>query len=248
MNDIQPGLLAQEIAHPANSIGNGISEESLFSLMQDWGYYLLPKTHVDSPGFQWLVVAIREKADPRHFNPQMVRLQLGLSGAPGQKWETLRQRPLFQESRALYPGFIILVDESAREHEFFTFGGSIEVAQREEETIYLIRSPAPILLLGRPVIEDEQASEQFAEEFEMTLARAHAWWRMDDIGFADKLMKTDPWQLYLACLNEILLKTASHGHLHTHEFIRQVRSEHDWLSDTGRWSFYPPDIEQLLKP
>lgn len=248
MMNTSPDSVAAKFAIPTASIGSGIVPEALFNFMQDWGYYLLPKTHPDSPGFQGLIVAIREKADPRHFNPVMARLQLGLSGAPGQKWETLRLRPLFHERRALYPGFIILVDEAEREQQFFTFGGSIEVAQREGETIYLIRSPAPVLLMGRPVIEDEQASEQFAEEFEMALARAHAWWRTNDQGFADRLMQTDPWQLYLACLNEILLKTASHEHLHTREFIRQARSERDWLSDAGRWPAYPPSVEYLLKP
>lgn len=247
-SNISPDTIAAEFANPALSIGKGIRPEALFNFMREWGYYLLPKSHANSPGFRGLIVAIREIADPRHFNPVMARLQLGLSGAPGQKWETLRLRPLFQDSRPLYPGFVILVDAAGREQEFFTFGGSIEVAQREGETIYLIRSPAPVLLMGHVQIENEQASEQFAEEFEMSLARAHAWWRMDDQGFADRLMKTDPWALYLAFLNELFIKTSLHQSLHTRDFIRQVHAEQQWLSDSGRWSLLPPSIEHLLKP
>lgn len=250
MNDFQTSVLATEFANPALTIGNGIRPESLFNFMRNWGFYLLPKSHQDSPGYLGLIVAIREKPSQSHFNPEMARLQIGLSGAPGQKWETLRLRPLFHDSRPLYPGFISLLDGAGRQQQFFTFGGSIEVAQQDGETIYLLRSPAPILLIGNPVIEVEETSEAFAEEFEATLAQAHAWWKLDDQGFADRLTKTNPMQLYLACINDLLEKYTGNPDLsrHAHAFVRQLQSERAWLEETGRWPLYSPSIKALLAP
>jgi hypothetical protein len=42
------------------SQGGGMGEQSLLGLMKDWGYYLLPRSHPDSPGYSGLLVAIRE--------------------------------------------------------------------------------------------------------------------------------------------------------------------------------------------
>ncbi len=250
MSDFQSNVLASEIANLALSIDNGIRPTSLFNLMRDWGFYLLPKSHQDSPGYQGLIVAIREKPSQSHFNPEVVRLQIGLSGAPGQKWETLRLNPLFHGNRPMYPGFITLLDNAGRQQQFFTFGGSIEVTQQDGETIYLLRSPAPILLIGNPVIEVEEVSEAFAEGFHTMLAQAHAWWKLDDQGFADRLMQTDPMQLYLACVSDLLAKYESNVEMgrHAHGFVRQLTSERQWLQESGRWPLYTPSVKTLLSP
>ena len=44
--------------------------------MENWGYYLLPKSHWNSPGYTGLLVAIRADPSRMHYDPQSIRLRL----------------------------------------------------------------------------------------------------------------------------------------------------------------------------
>lgn len=101
-----------------------MDQQSPLELMQNWGYYLLPKSHRDSPGYAGLLVAIRQQPTGEHFDPR--RLHLRLRDVKGiVEWRTLDWLTPLEASAHACPGRLILRDRFDKSVEFFTFGGSL---------------------------------------------------------------------------------------------------------------------------
>jgi hypothetical protein len=72
-----------------------MDEQSILHRMEHWGYYLLPKSHRESPGYTGLLVAIRETPTREHFDPESIRLRIIEEGKET-SWATFRS-DLFTE-------------------------------------------------------------------------------------------------------------------------------------------------------
>jgi hypothetical protein len=214
--------------------------------MKDWGYHLLPKFHSYSPGHTGLLVAIREAPTKMHFDPESIRLQLrGRDGIAS--WTTLKLKAPFQETKHVCPGRVILSDRTDKRVYFFVFGGSLEATFGPGETVYTLRSPAPILELTEP---EDSIPDQLASETEAMMGQVQARWGSNDAGFARRLAQVDPFQFYLASLHSILLRCRQSRALQEclEDLYDVLLREQDWLMRAGQWSASLPTLEVLLAP
>jgi len=227
-----------------------MEEQSILHLMENWGYYLLPKSHPDSPGYTGLLVAIRKEPTEKHFDPQAIRLRLR-DKYDEAKWTTLGlHSPLelpIKASMQVCPGEVMLRDRTDKRVDFFVFGGSLEAVSVPGETVYSLRSPAPILKLTD---DPESVPDQLASETEALIGELQVRWGSNEKGFARRLAQVDPLQFYVATLETIL---AHYEQDHTlqetfHEFYLALRNEKGRLVERGQWPTTPPRLEELLAP
>jgi hypothetical protein len=226
-----------------------MEEQSILHLMENWGYYLLPQSHPDSPGYTGLLVAIRKQPTEKHFDPQTMRLRLR-DKHNGVTWTTLGlhspvELPI-EASLQACPGEVILRDRTDKRANFFVFGGSLEAVAVPGETVYSLRSPAPILQLTD---DPESVPGQLASETEALIGELRVRWGSDEKGFNRRLAQVDPFQFYLATLQAILARYERDHHTLEeafHEFYLALRGEKGWLVERGKWPATPPRLEELL--
>jgi len=222
-----------------------MDEGSLLKLMKDWGYYLLPQSHRDSPGYPGVLVVIRDQPTGKHFDPKTLYLPLQDEGVA--RWTKLRWSSPPTDSNHVCPGRVILSDRFDKRVEFFTFGGSLEATSGPGEMVYSLRSPAPVLEL---VAQQETIPDQLASETETLIAKIKARWELDDSGFNRRLAEVDPLQFYLATLQSILLQYKRAPTLEEvyHELRDALLREKEWLVAKDLWPANPPTLEDLLAP
>ena len=214
--------------------------------MEHWGYYLLPKSHPESPGYTGLLVAIRETPTGQHFDPESIHLRI-VEKDKETSWATFRLRVLFQKSKRIAPGRVSLRDRIGKRVDFFTFGGLLEAVSVPGETIYSLRSPAPILdLNGLP----ESAADQLAFETEAIIAEQEARWSLNESGFLSRLALIDSFEFYLAVLDFILQRYEKSSTLHRRyrQFYATLLKEKEWLLEGDQNLAMPHDLNQLLAP
>jgi hypothetical protein len=227
-----------------------MEEQSILQFMEKWGYYLLPKSHPDSPGYTGLLVAIRKQPTEKHFDPQTMRLRLRDKHNEA-TWTTLGlhspvELPIKGSLHAC-PGEVILRDRTDKRANFFTFGGSLETASVPGETVYSLRSPALILQLTD---DSESIPDQLASETEALTSELQARWGSDEAGFARRLAQVDPLQFYLATLRSLLARYEQDHSLQEafHEFYLALRNEKRWLEERRQWPATFPTLRELLAP
>jgi hypothetical protein len=228
-----------------------MEKQSILHLMENWGYYLLPQSHPDSLGYTGLLVAIRKEPTGKHFDPQTMRLRLRDKYEQA-KWTTLwlhspMELPI-EASIRVCPGEVILRDRTDKRVDFFVFGGSLEAVSVPGETVYSLRSPAPILRLTD---DPESVPDQVASETEALIGELRVRWGSDEEGFARRLAQVDPFQFYLATLQAILARYERDHHVLQdafHEFYLALRNEKRRLMDGGQWPAILPTLEELLAP
>lgn len=223
-----------------------MSEQSVFMQMEDWGYFLLPKPHPDSPSYTGLLVAIREAPTKAHFDPEMMQLRI-LDRSGTAPWITLRVKPPFREPRCVCPGKVILCDRINRRVDFFVFGGSLEAVSRPGETVYSLRSPAPILEMTGKL---ESIPDQLASETEAMMSELLAQWEPEESAFDRRLAHVNPSEFYLASLRSILVRYEQNPRLRVtfHDFYVWLRYEKEWLAKESQWYDASPSLEDLLAP
>ena len=223
-----------------------MNEGSLLKLMKGWGYYLLPQSHRDSPGYTGVLVAIREQPTGKHFDPMMLYLPLrDVTGVA--KWMKFGWSSPPADSSHVCPGRVILGDRFDKRIEFFTFGGSLEVTSGPGEMVCSLCSPAPVLEL---IAQQETIPDQLACETESLMGKVKARWGLDDIGFNRRLAEVDPLQFYLASLQSILLQYERVPTLDEvyHECRDALFQEKEWLVAKDLWPVNPLRLEGLLAP
>jgi hypothetical protein len=227
-----------------------MEEQSILHLMENWGYFLLPKSHPDSPGYTGLVVAIRKQPTEKHFDPQTMRLRLRDKYGEA-RWTTLwlyspRELPI-EASIHVCPGEVMLRDRTDKRENFFVFGGLLEAVHVPGETVYSLRSLAPILKLSD---DPESVPDQLASETEALIGELQVRWGSDDEGFARRLTQVDPLRFYVATLETILAHYEQDYTLQEsfQEFYLALCSEKGWLIERGRWPTTPSRLEELLAP
>jgi len=222
-----------------------MNEPSVFHQMENWGYYML-KPHRHSLGYAELLVAIREIPTGMHFDPELIRLRLQ-DEDDAANWATFGLRSPFWGGRHVCPGLVILRDRVDKRVEFFVFGGSLEAASVSGETVYALRSPAPILALTEP---PGSIPDQLASETEMMMGKLDARWGLNDEGFAQRLAQVDTLQFYLASLYSILARYKHSQALREtfHDLYDALLAERLRLMEAGQWPATPLGLDELLAP
>jgi len=219
---------------------------SLLGPTMDWGYYLLPQSHRDSPGYAGVLIVIREQPTGKHFDPKTLYLPVrDVEGVA--KWTKLSWSSPPTDSNHVCPGRVILSDRFDKRVEFFTFGGSLEVTSGSGEMVCSLHSPAPVLEL---VAQQETIPDQLASETEALMGKIRAKWELDDRGFNQRLAEVNPLQFYLATLQSILLQ---YKHTPTlaevyHELRDALLREKEWLVAKDLWPVDSLRLEDLLAP
>ena len=214
--------------------------------MEHWGYYLLPKSHPESPGYTGLLVAIREKPAGEHFDPESMHLRI-IEKDKETSWATLKSEAFFNKSIRVGLGQLLLRDKIDERVTFFTFGGILETASIPGETVYSLRSLAPILNLNGSL---ESVADQLAFETEAELAEQEARWGLNENGFLLRLTQVDPFELYLACLHSILQRYQQSPGLQRsyNDFYVALLKEKKWLLEMDQYPNRPPDLDQIFAP
>jgi len=223
-----------------------MDEQSILRRMEYWGYYLLPKSHPNSLGYTGLVVPIRETPTGEHYDPESIHLRI-IEKDKDMYWATFRLKVLFQKSRNIGPGQVTLRDRTDNRVKFFTFGGLLEAVSVPGETVYSLRSPAPILDLNGSL---ESVADQLAFETEAMIAKQDARWGLNERGFLRRLAEADPFEFYLATLYSILQHYEQYSALRMsfRHFYAALLREKKWLLEADQWPLIPRELNQLFDP
>jgi hypothetical protein len=223
-----------------------MNEQSILQQMEHWGYYLLPKSHPESPGYTGLLVAIRETPTGEHFDPESIHLRI-IEDNKETDWDTFRLKLLFLKSRHTGPGQVSLRDRTGKRANFFTFGGFLEATSIPGETVYSVRSPAPILDLNE---SSESVAEQLAFESEALIAEQKARWGSNERGFSQRLAEITPLEFYLAVLHSILQRYEENSALllSFQQLYEALLGEKEWLVKKDQWPVLLHNLNQLFDP
>ncbi len=219
---------------------------SLVAHVENLGYFLLPPSHPESPGYTGLLIAMRPTPTGKHFDPETLRVHLFNTQ---NKFEiiSLDRSPAFATEQRVVVGEIKLADRYNKVAEFFTFGGWLEAAKYAQETIYSLRSSAPIVPLT-PYIDTP--SEQLVSEVQVQLNMLRGQWGVREAEFEQRLGAISPRSLYEAALRSLMDKYAHSHALHDTfaAFYKLLTREVEWLKTHDGWTENGQTLEQLLKP
>jgi hypothetical protein len=220
-----------------------MKEQTFLQRLETLGYYSLPRPHPQSPGYSGLLVVLR--LTPHGHEPESIELRL-------HEWDgktTMMHlhadmnRPL---SHVVCPGRIVIRSRQEREATFYTFGGTLESESLPGETVFSLRSAAPVLEL---LPERETVADLLAAETEVLFARAEALQLLSFPELLDRLVKAGPEAVYLAVLQSLLPEdedTAVPHHRHS-SFFNMLTQERSSYQKAGRWPLIPRDLATLLE-
>ncbi len=149
-------------------------------------------------------------------------------------------------SRVVCPGQIVIHSLQEREATFYTFGGSLESEALPGETVFSIRSAAPVLGL---LPDRVTSADLLADETESLFARAKAQQQLSSQQLLDRLVRAGSEAVYLAVLQSLLSEDDETAvpHHHHYDFINMLTRERNWYQKTGRWPLNPHDLATLLQ-
>ena len=210
------------------------------------GYVFTPPCSPDYPMYRQLDVFLHAEPTELHFDPEVVRFMVT---SPIWGTERIKVRHPWQreEEHRVIPNCVVMRDRVNKVIEAFTFGGELQIVTEGDCTRCTLKSPAPIF----PLTKGSTVATIFTEEAEILLAERRAVWDAahPKAPFEERLAKVDPFDLYLACLEEFQLKffhlpyLQSESMLHFTHFIRlEIRALHEM----HRWPLYVTPIEKLL--
>ena len=104
-------------------------------------------------------------------------------------------------------GVVFMEDRKGKKESAFTFGGRLKIESQELQTVCILVSPAPILEISGAT----PSNALFIDELEILLAERRAAYP-NDHEYEIQLGKTDPFELYIACLNELIQKFEQYAH------------------------------------
>jgi hypothetical protein len=206
-------LMAQKIAQTLPKIG-----------------YLYHYPRIDHPTDNFrLDIHITSEPTNQHFD--VLRLQLPI------KTDEEYSKPLkvthpwhYQKGAEVSPGVVIMEDRKEKKEEAFTFGGKLTIDDQDQQTFCVLVSAAPIIEISgaRP------ANRQFVEEVEVILAEKRANYA-SHYEYEKQLNKTNPLELYIACLNALLKKYEHFQHKteSQYQFLGYLHSQQHRLEAAG---------------
>ncbi len=227
---------------------NDLEVVELLRQLKNWGYIVSIPPHRRSPGYQRLLIAIRDEPTEEHYDPEYVHLQIcGPSGYP-QRTTIHRDLNLILPAQ-ICPGLIELVDRVNARRAFFTYGATLNYSVTENETVIDIESSAPLLELSNKSL-DESLAEQLVSETEALWAKSHVQFGADDAGFVRSLGAIEPNRLYASTVktlwasyqnSRILRQTFPH-------FYTMLKREIEWLQDSDASIESLPLLDEMLSP
>ena len=219
-----------------------MSKISFLQHLETFGYYPLPRTHADSPGYSGLLVVVRKK--PQDHEPE--RIQLRLHDWTGNTSMVNLHADIDEgQSYIVCPGRISIQSLKEREVTFYSFGGSIESEVLAEETIYSLRSTAPVLEL---VTARETSADLLADEAEILIAETMAQQRLSTDEMQHRLVKAGPEAVYLAVLQSLVGEDEESAVAQLHpDLFKVLQNEQKWYKRNQRWPVNAHNLASLVQ-
>lgn len=210
----------------------------------EFGYWFYPPKSKNAPGGNRLDIVLRETQTGRFFHAQYVRLCVRASR---NAFEMIRiHHPwAFGDQYQALPGFVEIYNEKEEKVEAYTLGGNLKVQQYANSTLCTLESPAPIVELNNI----EPPLELFIEEIEILLAERRAALLNEALDYEERILLTEPMELYLSVLNAMLEKFDHSQHKDNAQilqFINFLHTEKRRLTKEGLIPLYVPTLENLL--
>lgn len=220
-----------------------MDDQTILRQMHNWGYQLVPDEFSHNLGGRALLVALRSQPTRVHFDPETLHLRLQEGDIA--QWVTLTFHSLLRESCPVCPGRVTLSDRRDKKVNFFTFGGQLDACADDEEVVYTLNSPAPVLELTGKL---DSLPDQFAAEVEVMMGVFQARWGIDDRGFSQRLAELDPLQFYIGSLESLLLRFGRAPALRDtfHDLYQVMKQEKEELIEAGQWPKVVATLGQLF--
>ncbi len=167
--------------------------------------YLFHYPRLDHPtDIYRLDIHITSEPTNKHFDVLRVRFPIKKNAEEIEQMKVAH--PWNHESElGVCAGTVIMEDRKSKKAEAFTFGGQLTIKNQEKQTNCILVSSAPILEISQTV----PMQQQFIKEVQILLAETQAKFP-DYHRFAKFLIKVDPMDLYLACMETILMVYEHH--------------------------------------
>lgn len=220
-----------------------MSQKTFLQHLETLGYYPLPQTHANSPGFSGLLIVLRENANGHEPEIAQIRLREWDGKSPMKQLHANGTEPL---RGIVCPGRVVIRSRQEREATFYTFGGTLDSEQLSGETVFSLRSTAPILELQS---DHETLADLLADETEALFARAEAQHQLSSQQLLDLLTSVGAEAVYLAVLHSLLPQSEemTGSNPYPAGFINLLQQECNWYKDMGRWPLFPIGLYELLQ-
>jgi hypothetical protein len=219
-----------------------MNQNTFLQRLEALGYYPLPRSHPDSPGYSGLLIILRQAPDGHE--PE--RIQLRLHEWDGKTPKVSLHADMNQIlSPVVCPGRIVIRSRQEQEATFYTFGGTLDSEALSGETVFSLRSTAPMLELRQG---QETIADLLADETEALFARVEARQQLSSHQMLDRLVAAGPEAVYLAVLQSLLPPDEETAVSHRHiDLITMLQRERDWYQKIGRWPLIPRNLEMLVQ-
>lgn len=172
----------------------------------DLGFELVHGDRPDRPAGANLIVALRETPSLQHFDPETLTYW-SAEGGRGVRREL--DRTSEQPDHPVAWGTVTVSDRLAVSNAFFTFGGSIRIADTDPATrVLVLGSPAPILRAGG----HSQGKDVRADEVGAFFARLRAAVGADVV-VEGRVLAAPPLVLYAALIADVRARIDEHPSL-----------------------------------
>jgi len=150
----------------------------------------------------------------------------------------------FQKTARVCAGVVVMEDRKGKKEEAFTFGGQLTIEPQEFQTVCSLVSSAPILEIS----ETTSAQRLFIDELEVLLAKRRVAYS-DHYEYENQLSEADPFELYLACVNELILKFEPLPHKNEEylELLMYLHSQEHRLQAAGLFRDPIPKLDEIFK-
>lgn len=149
----------------------------------------------------------------------------------------------YEDTYRICAGMVIMEDRKGKKEEAFTFGGQLKIDELEVQTVCVLVSSAPILKISGAT----SLRRLFIDELEIILAERQATYSNHD-EYEAILIKTEPFELYLACLNELISKFEQFPQTESeyHQLLLDLHSQKYRLDAVGLSKDPAPNLDDLF--
>lgn len=208
------------------------------------GYWFYPSEDGNAPGGNQLDIVISKTPTLEHFDPERVILNVIKMGKFMYRIKIIHPWN-FEHSYKVITGILEIVDRKGKKEEAFTFGGTLKIESEESITICRMTSTAPIMEMNRV----DPLLMKFIEEIEILLAERSAALLEKHRVYEQHLAEVDPFKMYLACLQTLIMKYESSRHLEeigVEVFSNFLHQERRRLGEAGLLPSKIPSIIEIL--
>jgi hypothetical protein len=161
--------------------------------VRDLGFELVHGDKPDRPAGANLIVALREEPTRHHFDPERMEYWSSEHGRGVRRW---LDRDADEPTHPVAWGTVTLVDRLSVSNAFFTFGGTIRIADTDPTTrVAVLGSRAPLMRAGGHSQEKDVRADEVGAFFARLRAVVGA-----DVALEGRVLEAPPLVLYAALI------------------------------------------------